>query len=143
MGEARRIAEEFVDAFNARDESRMRSLDRDDVTFQAPGDVRLTGPDAVTEYAMGWLRAFPDAHMSVRNSVASGGWAVQEFTFEGTHDEPLVGPAGEIPATHRHLDGRGVQVMRVDGDKIAEVHLYFDQVEVLTQLGVMPAAATV
>ena len=38
MGEARRIAEEFVAAFNARDESRMRSLDRDDVTFQAPID---------------------------------------------------------------------------------------------------------
>jgi predicted ester cyclase len=92
---------------------------------------------------MGWLQAFPGAHMSVRNSVASGRWAVQEFTFEGTHDEPLVRPAGEIPATPRQLDGRGVQVMRADGDKIAEVHLHFDQVEVRTQLGVMPAAATV
>jgi len=29
----------------------------------------------------------------------------------------------------------------VDGGKIAEVRLYFDQVDVLTQLGVMPAAA--
>jgi steroid delta-isomerase-like uncharacterized protein len=141
MGEARRIAEEFVDAFNAHDEARMRSLDRDDVTFEAPGDVKLTGADATTEYAMSWIRAFPDARMTIRNSVIAEGWAVQEFTFEGTHDETLVGPGGEIPATHRHLDGQGVQVMRVKGDKIAEVHLYFDQVDVLTQLGVMPAAA--
>jgi steroid delta-isomerase-like uncharacterized protein len=141
MGEARRIAEEFVDAFNAHDEARMRSLDRDDVTFEAPGDVKITGADATTEYAMSWIRAFPDARMTIRNSVIAEGWAVQEFTFEGTHDETLVGPGGEIPATHRHLDGQGVQVMRVEGDKIAEVHLYFDQVDVLTQLGVMPAAA--
>jgi hypothetical protein len=27
----------------------------------------------------------------------------------------------------------------VDGGKIAEVRLYFDQVDVLTQLGIMPA----
>ena len=32
------------------------------------------------------------------------------------------------------------RIMKVDGGKIADVHLYFDQVDVLTQLGVMPAA---
>jgi steroid delta-isomerase-like uncharacterized protein len=141
MGEARRIAEEFVDAFNAHDEARMRSLDRDDVTFEAPGDVKLEGVDATTEYAMSWLRAFPDARMTIENTVVADDWAALEFTFEGKHDDTLVGPAGEIPATHRHLDGRGVQILKVKGDKIAEVHLYFDQIDVLTQLGVMPAAA--
>jgi steroid delta-isomerase-like uncharacterized protein len=141
MGDARRIAEEFVDAFNAHDEDRMRNLDRDDVTFEAPGDVKIAGADATTDYAMAWIRAFPDAHMTVHNFVVSEGWAVQEFTFEGTHDDTLVGPAGEIPATHRHLSGRGVQIMKVDGGKIADVRLYFDQVDVLAQLGVMPAAS--
>ena len=141
MGEARRIAGEFVEAFNAHDEARMHSLDKDDVVFEAPGDLRLTGADATTEYAMAWIRAFPDARITVHNTVAAEGWAVQEFTFDGTHDDTLVGPAGEIPATHRQLSGRGVQIMKVDAGKIADVRLYFDQVEVLTQLGVMPAAA--
>jgi hypothetical protein len=31
--------------------------------------------------------------------------------------------------------------MKVDGGKIADIRLYFDQVDVMTQLGVMPAAA--
>jgi steroid delta-isomerase-like uncharacterized protein len=141
MGEARRIAEEFVDAFNAHDESRMHGLEHVDVTLEAPGDVKLTGADATTEYAMTWLRAFPDARMTIRNSILSEGWAVQEFTFEGTHDDTLVGPGGEIPATHKQISGRGVQILKVEGDKIADVRLYFDQVDVLTQLGVMPAAA--
>ena len=140
MGEARRIADEFVEAFNAHDAARIRDLERDDVAFEAPGEVKLTGADAMTEYAMSWLRAFPDARMTVHNSVMSEGWAVQEFTFEGTHDDTLVGPAGEIPATHRHLTGRGVQVLKIEDGKIADAHLYFDQVDVLTQLGVMPAA---
>jgi hypothetical protein len=30
--------------------------------------------------------------------------------------------------------------MKVEDGKIADVRLYFDQVDVLTQLGVMPAA---
>lgn len=141
MGEARHAAQEFVDAFNAHDEARMRSITSDDAVFEAPGDIKLAGADAMTEYAMGWLRAFPDGRIVVHNTVVGDGWAVQEFTFEGTHDETLVGSAGEIPATHRHLSGRAVQIMKVDGGKIADSRLYFDQVDVLTQLGVMPAPA--
>jgi steroid delta-isomerase-like uncharacterized protein len=141
MGEARHVAEEFVDAFNAHDEARMRRLDRDDVSFEAPGDMTLTGPDATTEYAMAWIHAFPDARIDIRNTIVGDGWAVQEFTFEGTHEDTLRGPGGEIPATHRHLSGRGVQIMKVEGGQIADVRLYFDQVDVLTQLGIMPATA--
>jgi steroid delta-isomerase-like uncharacterized protein len=141
MGEARHVAEEFVEAFNAHDEARIRALDRDDVSFEGPGDVTLTGPEATTAYAMGWIHAFPDARITVRNTVVGDGWAVQEFTFEGTHEDTLVGPGGEIPATHRQLSGRGVQIMKVDGGKIADIRLYFDQVDVMTQLGVIPAAA--
>jgi steroid delta-isomerase-like uncharacterized protein len=141
MGEARRVADEFVEAFNAHDEARMHALDRDDVVFEAPGDVKLVGADATTEYAMSWLRAFPDARITVNNSIATADWAVQEFTFEGTHEDALVGPSGEIPATHRRLSGRGVQIIRAEEGKIADVRLYFDQVQVLTQLGVVPAPA--
>jgi steroid delta-isomerase-like uncharacterized protein len=140
MGEALSVAQEFVEAFNAHDEARLHALDREDVVFEAPGDVKLAGPDATTEYAMSWLRAFPDARITVQNTIAADDWAVQEFTFEGTHEETLVGPAGEIPATHRRLTGRGVQIIRVQGGKIADVRLYYDQVQLLTQLGLMPAA---
>jgi predicted ester cyclase len=63
---------------------------------------------------------------------------VQGFTFEGTHDGTLSGPAGEIPATHRRLNGRGVQIFRVEGDAVVDTRLYFDQVQIMTQLGLMP-----
>jgi hypothetical protein len=49
----------------------------------------------------------------------------------------------DIPATNRSLSGRGLQMFRVSGGKIVEEHLYFDQVQVLTQLGLMPEPAAI
>jgi predicted ester cyclase len=141
MGNAREIAEQFVDAFNAHDEERIRSLSAQDATIEAPGDVHLEGRDAASAYAIGWLHAFPDARLRIHTTLAEGDWVAQRFTFEGTHDAVLASPAGEIPATHRRLAGRGVQMVRVEGGAVAETQLYFDQVQLLTQLGLMPEPA--
>jgi len=145
MADARQVGADFVAAFNDHDESRIRELNAENAVFEAPGDVHVEGREATTQYAMAWLNAFPDARLNVKNEFASGDWVVQEFTFEGTHDGTLSGPAGEIPATHRRLNGRGVQIFRVEGDAVVDTRLYFDQVQVLTQLGLMqePAEAQV
>jgi predicted ester cyclase len=143
MANAQRIGGEFVEAFNAHDEGRIRQLNADNAVLEAPGDVRLEGREPVTEYAMAWLRAFPDARVTVKNELEAGDWVVQEFAFEGVHQETLTTPAGEIPATNRRLTGRGVQILRVEGDTVADTRLYFDQVQVMTQLGLMPEPAAV
>jgi predicted ester cyclase len=138
MADARTIAAEFVDAFNAHDEERIRELNAPHGTIEAPGELRVEGRDAATAYAMGWLDAFPDARMTVHTELVDGDWVAQRFTFAGTHDAPLVSPMGVIPPTHRRLEGRGVQLVRVADDAVVETHLYFDQVQVMTQLGLMP-----
>jgi steroid delta-isomerase-like uncharacterized protein len=143
MADARQVGADFVAAFNDHDESRIRELNAENTVFEAPGDVHIEGREAATQYAMAWLNAFPDARLNVKNEFASGDWVVQEFTFEGTHEGTLSGPAGEIPATHRRLNGRGVQVFRVENDAVVDTRLYFDQVQVLTQLGLMPEPAQV
>jgi predicted ester cyclase len=141
MADARQIGADFVAAFNDHDESRIRELNAENAVIEAPGDVRVEGREAATQYAMAWLNAFPDARLTVKNELVSGDWVVQEFTFEGTHEGTLSGPAGEIPATHRSLNGRGVQIFRVEGDAVVDTRLYFDQVQILTQLGLMPEPA--
>ena len=141
MAEARQVAAAFVQAFNAHDEDGIRRLNGEDTVFEAPGDVRVEGREASTQYAMTWLRAFPDAKLIVHNELAAGDWVVQEFTFEGTHEDTLLGPAGEIPATYRHLKGRGAQFLRVKDGEIVDTRLYFDQVQVMTQLGLLPDTA--
>jgi steroid delta-isomerase-like uncharacterized protein len=141
MASAQEIGQRFVDAFNAHDEARIRELNAENAVVEAPGEVRVEGRDAATEYAMGWLRAFPDGRISVTNELTSGNWVAQEFTFQGTHDDTLSSPAGDIPATHKRLNGRGVQIFRVEGETVVDTRLYFDQVQVLTQLGLMPEPA--
>jgi steroid delta-isomerase-like uncharacterized protein len=142
MTAASEVGQRFIDAFNAHDERRIRELNGENAVFEAPGDVRVEGRDAATEYALAWLRAFPDARITVHNEFAAGDWVVQEFTFTGTHDGTLSSPAGEIPATHRTFNGRGVQIFRVEGEAVADTRLYFDQVQVMTQLGLMSQPAT-
>ncbi len=142
MSDKREIGRRFIDAFNAHDDERIRELNGENAVIEAPGEVKLEGRDATTEYAMAWLRAFPDARITVNNELVADDWVVQEFTFSGTHEATLMSPAGEIPATHKTLNGRGVQIFRVEGDTVADTRLYFDQVEVMTQLGLMPEPAT-
>jgi predicted ester cyclase len=138
MADAQQVGADFVAAFNNHDESRIRELNAENSVVEAPGDVHVEGREAATQYAMAWLNAFPDARLNVSNELVSGDWVVQEFTFEGTHEGTLSGPAGEIPATHRRLNGRGVQIFRVEGDAVVDTRLYFDQVQIMTQLGLMP-----
>jgi steroid delta-isomerase-like uncharacterized protein len=144
MADAQEVGAQWVEAFNAHDEGRMRELTADDAVIEAPGDTRLEGGDATVGYAMAWLSAFPDARIDVHDEHVAGDWVVQEFVFSGTHTAPLPSPMGEIPATNRSLRGRGVQIFRVQDGAVADTRLYYDQVEVMTQLGLMPepSAAT-
>ena len=141
MADARQVGADFVAAFNDHDESRIRELNAENAVVEAPGDIHVEGREAATQYAMAWLNAFPDARLTVKNELVSGDWVVQEFTFEGTHEGTLSSPAGEIPATHRRLNGRGVQIFRVEDDAVVDTRLYFDQVQIMTQLGLMPEPA--
>lgn len=140
MAQAREIAAQFVDAFNAHDEERILALNGEGGVFEAPGDVRVAGKDATTAYAMSWLNAFSDARITIHTEIGEGDWVAQRFTFGGTHDGILASPAGEIAPTQRRLDGRGVQLLRVEDGVVVETQLYFDQVQVMTQLGLMPEA---
>jgi steroid delta-isomerase-like uncharacterized protein len=142
MADAKNVALEALEAFNAHDEARIRATYAKEVTLEAPGDVHLKGADAATAYAMSWLNAFPDAKMTVHDTVVGEDLIVQRFTFKGTHGDTLRGPTGDIAATHRRLEGRGMQLFRVRGDKITEEHLYFDQMQIVTQLGLISEVAS-
>jgi predicted ester cyclase len=141
MTEVRESAARFIKAFNAHDEDAMRRLTHPNATFTAPGDVHLRGVEA-TRYAMQWLKACPDGKLTVRNELISGQWVVEEVTFEGTHRGPLASPVvGLVAATGKRIAIKAVLITRYESDLALEARICFDQVDVLTQLGVMPALA--
>ena len=135
------LAAKYNQAFNSHDETTLRSLIAPTARFSAPGDVRLEGKDAVIGYTNSWMKALPDATITVTNEIVNGPWIAQEFTFAGTHRAPLTGPMGTIQPTNRKVSGQCVSITRYENDLAVESRLYFDVVQLLTQLGVMPVSS--
>jgi steroid delta-isomerase-like uncharacterized protein len=142
MGDVKTALDAFTEAFNSHDDARIRACYADDAVFTAPGGVELEGPDAIVAFAMTWLNALPDATATVDKAVIEGGWVATQQTFRGTHTGTLVSPDGDIPATGKSVVGRAAEILRIEDGKIVEDHLYFDNMEFLTQIGLVPEAAT-
>jgi len=140
MAEAKDSAARFVEAFNSHNESAIRAFYADNVKLGAPG-FKVEGPEAATKHAMGWLNGFPDGRMTVENTIACDSWIVQEVVMEGTNTGVLEGPAGSIQPTVKHRTLKGASIVRYQDGLIVSVNLYYDQLEMLTQLGLKPAPA--
>jgi predicted ester cyclase len=142
MSDLERFADEWEASFNAHDADRVGAQWAENGVFEAPGELHIEGREGVVAYAQTWLDAFPDARITTRQRIIQDPWLVNLFTLEGTHKGSLQGPAGEIAATGRRVAGRGTEALRVENGLAVEGHLYFDQVQVMTQLGLMPEPAT-
>jgi len=139
--EAKSVVERGLKAFNAHD---MEALARDaapDIEATAPGDIKLKGPQAVKEYNTNFVRAFPDARIEAVKIHAQGPTVIVEGIFTGTHDGTLKTPMGDVPATGRKIRGEFIQIFDVDRGLIKRNNLMYDQVQLMTQLGLAPAAA--
>jgi len=142
QNETREVVERGIKAFNAHDLEALARDSASDIVATAPGDTKLHGPQAVKEYNKGWIRAFPDARIEVKNIIVGGKSAVVEAVFNGTHAGPLTTPMGELPPTGRKIAGEFVQILEVDRGLVKRNHLVFDQVDLMTQLGLAPTGSS-
>ena len=75
--------------------------------------------------------------------IAEGDYVVEQARYVGTHTGPLRAPNGtEVPATGKSFDFPFIGVFQVENGKISSIRIYYDQVELFTQLGLMPAATS-
>ena len=114
----------------------------EDCEWAVPG-YACTGRAGTTAFSRPMLAAFPDAAHQLDVVFADGDYVVVEGRWNGNHTGPLATPRGEIPATGRPLTLPFSMVTRFEGDLIASVHVYFDQMGFLAQLGLLPAPAAV
>jgi steroid delta-isomerase-like uncharacterized protein len=137
----REVFERGTDAFNAHDLDGFASVLADDVVFRAPGGMSGQGKAACVEFYGGWLAAFPDGHVEVHSVQFIDDIAVEEGTFSGTHNGVLHSPMGDVPPTGRGMSVDYIQVLRFRDGKHASFNLTFDRLEMLEQLGLVPAPA--
>ena len=133
------VVRALYEAFNQRNTDKSLSLVTDDVKWMnLPFNVNYSGRAGYREYVENWTQAMPDCKVEVVNVVAGEEWTAVEFIGRGTHTGPLTGPQGTIPATHKKLEMKFCEVLRVRDGQIALAHLYFDAATMLRQFGLLP-----
>lgn len=81
-----------------------------------------------------FLSAFPDQQVRLDNMIAEGDFVAIRAAYLGTQ----TGPMGNLPATGKLVDGPFIAFFRIDSGKIAELWVEWDNVAMLTQLGLSP-----
>ena len=138
--DSKALVERGMKAFNAHD---LEALARDaapDIVATAPGGVKLTGPQAVKEYNQVFITAFPDARVEAKKTIVQGRTVVVEGVFTGTNTGTFKTPMGDLPPTGRRVSGEYIQIFEIDRGLVKRDHLMYDQVDLMTQLGMAPAS---
>lgn len=89
-----------------------------------------------TNYLVG--KFFPPDVEMIRVSLTVGDdQIVEELVIKFTHTKPVEWMLPNIAPTGKKLEVALVVIVKVDGDKIAHEHIYWDQATVLVQLGLL------
>ena len=135
MPDAKDVILKHIAAMNAHDE------DADpwaaDAEMLAPG-AGASGRDNVLGFLGVFHEAFPDLRLEVKQLLAEGSAAAAEGILAGTHDGVLHTPNGDVAPTGRAVELRWSAVYSTDGDTLKSEHLFFDQMDFLGQLGLLP-----
>jgi predicted ester cyclase len=136
-GDTRSLIERDIELWNAKDrEGWMAGHDLHRLEAWAPGGLRLTGREAADTVWSMYNDAFPDNRIEIIAIHADDRGGVHEGHATGTHTGPLRGPGGEIAATGKTAQVDFCEVYEFEEGKITSRHLYFDQAEMLAQLGI-------
>jgi steroid delta-isomerase-like uncharacterized protein len=110
-----------------------------------PDFVNLSSPPGVPAdraggkvFLQAFAQAYPDATFTIEQMIAEGDQVVTKKTMSGTNTGDFAG----IPATGKPVTFQYVDIMRVRDGRIVEHWNILDQLNWLTQLGVIPAVGT-
>ena len=139
MTSTKEAADRHVKAFNEKNLEEFVGNESPDIEFVVPGGITLRGRDQVREYMKLFWNAFPDIKVVATYQVIVADTVVTESTYSGTHTGTLRTPNGDVEPTGKRLQGRQVAVQRVKDGQVWSEHLYFDQMEFLGALGLIPS----
>jgi steroid delta-isomerase-like uncharacterized protein len=125
------------EAFNQRDFEAMTRHYADSITWtdHPQGRTFRTPLEFRTDFLPGWVESAPDIRITDPRYLDAGQTVVCTFTVVGTHD----GPLGPFPATGKEFALPLCELWHFEASgRVVGGDLYYDQVSLLTQLGLMP-----
>jgi steroid delta-isomerase-like uncharacterized protein len=102
------------------------------VMHASPADV--VGIDSARAYYANYLTGFSDIRFTIEDVFGMGNKLVKHWNFKGTHTGLFFG----IPATGKKVNLDGVTLVRMENGKIAEERDFFDNLDFMQQLGLIP-----
>ncbi len=139
------LARSLLDLYNSH-QSDPAWLDKSVAAFAAdstltdvPSGRTLPGAEGFKQLVLFFAEAFPGSSVELTNAFATEDQVVLEFTGRGINTGPLHLPTGDVPATGRSAELRFCDVIQIRNEKIVSLHVYYDLMTLLQQLGLVPA----
>lgn len=141
MASIKELADRDIKAYNTRDDALVVADVTDDIEVEVAGGMKVKGKAELVQFNKNWQEAFPDSTLTLRAVHDAGTVGIIEGLFQGTHTGVFKTPMGDIPPTNRSVRGEYIQVFELRGDKVAKGRLLFDRMQLMEQLGLVPAPA--
>jgi uncharacterized protein (TIGR02246 family) len=139
VSEVRRVVERMMAATNARDIAAYVAMLHPEIELVLPGGITVRGREQVKKHVEGQWAAFPDGHLTCVSQLASGNRAATEIVLSATHFGALETPDGAVAPTGKRINVRFVALHEIRDGMASRERVYFDQLELLMQLGLTPA----
>ena len=139
MGAARVAIDRMTEAMVTHDKAALAAAYAEDAVATTPDEGELKGRDEIVRYLGGFLDALPDFRWESLAEHESGDTSIDEGWVVGTNTGDIHLPNGEtLPATGKAVRVRGCDIATVQDGLIVRHNFYYDQMELLGQLGLLP-----
>lgn len=143
MQRYRKVLDRYVELYNAGDLDGVMALYAEDATQRMP-DGTFEGRGKIRDRLAQELHAFSDLAHRVVSYVEGGDAFADEWVFVGTHTGPVILPDGtEVPATGKRIEVPGMELVVMRDGRIVANNLYYDNLAVAVQLGLLPQATPI
>jgi len=130
------VTASFEAIFNQHQVDRAAEFYAPDYLDHAAAPGTAAGLEGAKQKWSAYIAALPDMRATIVDLVAEGEKVAVAWTVEGTHRGVLLG----IAATGRYVRLSGMALYRLAGGKITEASEEFDKLNLMQQLGVLPAS---
>ena len=135
----REVGTALFEALNRHDLDAAMAMDHADVVADFVAVGVFDGVSAVRAFFTEIFAAIPDFTLEVLRVVCDDEFAVVQWRARGTFTgSPFQG----IHATGRHVELRGVDVMRFERGKLRHNTIYYDGLAFARQIGMLPREGT-
>jgi steroid delta-isomerase-like uncharacterized protein len=131
----------WADVWNGHNIESVLSLFAKNVEIDQPENAKPLDYEGARAFFSMIFKAYPDFHVTVLRGIVDGRSAVSVEEVTGTWKSPFVDPktGKSTLGNGRRFDHPGAMVLEYDGDhKITHVSIYWDQLTVDRQLGILP-----